>query len=73
MPTTGVAGGLVVIGALAASRAIILLGIFSSINLALILLKRRVPKTPLRMSHFVPWVGALASILALAIRRVFVA
>lgn len=77
---TGLVGGLVVISALvlpvatlAEASATVLLGIFSLINLALIVLKRRVPEAPFRVPHFVPWFGALASILALAFSLVSVA
>ena len=66
-------GSLVVLGAialpivsLAKITSGILLSVFLMVNIALILLKRRNPEAPFRISVWVPWAGTLAALAALA-------
>lgn len=65
-------GAAVVAGALALPvedlalvTSAVLLGVFFLVNVALILLKRRVPQAPFRVPVWVPWVGVFAAGAAL--------
>lgn len=58
---------------LAEVSATVLLCVFTLINAALIVLKRKVPDAPFRIPTAIPWVGVSASLLALAFSLISVA
>lgn len=54
------------VGHLAEASATVLLCVFTLINAALIVLKRKAPDAPFRIPGAIPWIGMVASLLALA-------
>jgi amino acid transporter len=62
-----IAGALALpVAALAEVTAAVILGVFLAVNVALILLKRRIPDAPFRVPFWVPVSGLLLSLAALA-------
>ncbi len=53
------------VATLAEATAYVLFGVFILVNIALILLKKRLPDAPFRVPVWVPWTGLILSVLAM--------